>query len=300
MGHGLVLARRLGIILSVLSVLSGLSGCAVEQAALHRVADQLAVQESGTENDPELARDAAAFYLKLSESLLHQTPDHVGLAQSTAAGFTRYAYAFVCQPADELESHDAKAAAALRVRAAKLYRRARDHALKALARHYPDLQQALATHAPVKLSSDHVGLAYWAAASWGGLISLSKDDPETVADLPLAMRLAALAWAVQPDFGQGSLEGLMGTFESVRPGGSARRALAHFDRAIVLADGQQAGALLGKAESYALPHHDRAGFEHLLQQAIALQDAPGSPYALQNEIMRRRARWLLQNADDLF
>jgi hypothetical protein len=29
-----------------------------------------------------------------------------------------------------------------------------------------------------------VALAYWGAAAWGGLISLSKDDPDTVADLP--------------------------------------------------------------------------------------------------------------------
>lgn len=294
------LAGRAGLILLGLTGLSGLSGCALQQVALQRVADQMAVQDGGTENDPELARDAAAFYLKFSESLLRQTPDHAGLAESTAAGFTQYAYAFVSQPADELDSRDARAAAALRVRAAKLYRRARDHALKALEARYPDLRQALADRQPLALSPRHAGLAYWAAASWGGLISLSKDDPDTVADLPLAMRLAALAWAVQPDFGQGSLESLMGTFESARPGGSANRALAHFDRAIQLADGKQAGPLLGKAEHHALPRQDRRLFVQLLQQAIALQDAPDSPHTLQNEVMRRRARWLLQNADDLF
>jgi hypothetical protein len=30
-----------------------------------------------------------------------------------------------------------------------------------------------------------------------------------------------------------------------------------------------------------------------------VQDAPAAP-ALANEVMRRRARWLLDNADDLF
>ena len=35
-------------------------------------------------------------------------------------------------------------------------------------------------------------------------------------------------------------------------------------------------------------------------QAIAVQDSPASPHALANEVMRRRARWLLGNADDLF
>jgi predicted anti-sigma-YlaC factor YlaD len=294
--------RGWGRWLLLLSVLSSLlSGCAVQQTIANRVADQLATQSAGSENDLELAREASAFYLKFSESLLKQTPEHDGLAQAVAAGFTQYAYAFVSQPADELESRDAKAAAALRERAAKLYRRGRDHALTALERHHPTLRQQLGQPtASLTLTPQQVGLAYWAAASWGGLISLSKDDPDTVADLPLAIRLAEIAYAAQPEFGQGSLASLLGTFESARPNGNARKALAYFDQAIALGAGQQAGALVSKAEGHAQPRQDRALFGQLLQQALALRDAPDSPYTLQNEVMRRRARWLLQNADDLF
>lgn len=289
------------LVLPLLSLLLLLSGCAVQQTIANRVADQLATQGSGSENDPELAREASAFYLKFSESLLKQTPEHDGLAQAVAAGFTQYAYAFVSQPADELESRDAKAAAALRERAAKLYRRGRDHALTALERHYPTLRQQLALPAPaIPLMPEHAGLAYWAAASWGGLISLSKDDPDTVADLPLAIRLAETAYAAQPEFGQGSLASLLGTFESARPNGSANKALAYFDQAIALNAGQQAGALVSKAEGYALPRQDRPLFTQLLQQALAIHEPPGSPHTLQNEVMRRRARWLLLNTDDLF
>jgi len=36
------------------------------------------------------------------------------------------------------------------------------------------------------LRPDQVGLAYWAAASWGAAIGLSKDDADTLADLPAA------------------------------------------------------------------------------------------------------------------
>ena len=60
------------------------------------------------------------------------------------------------------------------------------------------------------LRAEQAGLAYWAAASWGGWISLSKDDPDVVADLPLAVRLAQRAWAADPDWGQGSLTSLLG------------------------------------------------------------------------------------------
>lgn len=78
------------------------------------------------------------------------------------------------------------------------------------------------------------------------------------------------------------------------------RALAYFDQSIAQAGGRSAGALVGKAEACALPAGDRVLFKQLLQQALSLEEEAGSPHALQNEVMRRRARWLLEKADDLF
>ncbi len=57
---------------------------------------------------------------------------------------------------------------------------------------------------------------------------------------------------------------------------------------------------VAKAEGIALPAGDKAAFTELLGQALAVKDAPGSPKMLANEVMRRRARWLLDNTDDLF
>ena len=65
----------------------------------------------------ELARDAAPFYLKLSESVLLQQPGHRALAEAVAGGFTRYAYAFIASEAERIEAHDSKQAEALRQRA---------------------------------------------------------------------------------------------------------------------------------------------------------------------------------------
>jgi len=142
-----------------------------------------------------------------------------------------------------------------------------------------------------------VGVAYWAAASWGGYISLSKDDPEAVADLPLAVRLAGLAWQRTPGHGDGALASLMGTFEAARPGGSSTRAAAYFDQAIAAGGGRNAGAYVAKAEGIALPAADRRAFEALLRQAL---DAARAQRDLSNEVVRERAQWLLDSADDLF
>ena len=197
----------------------------------------------------------------------------------------------------------AKAAERLRQRAAKLYQRAQQHALRALEEQKPGFAAALASQQAKdwpKLRKEQAGLAYWAAASWGGRISLSKDEPDVVADLPLAIRLAEQAWAADPDWGDGALTGLLGSFEAGRAGGSMQRALGYFDQSIAQSAGRSAGAYLAKAEGYAQPAGDRAMFEQLLQQALAIKDEAGSPLTLQNEVMRRRARWLLSKTDDLF
>jgi predicted anti-sigma-YlaC factor YlaD len=277
-----------------------LSACSPRQAIMRGVADELASQGQAEEEDLELAREAGAFYLKLSESFLRQTPDHLALAEAVTSGFTQYAYAFVAGPADRIEAADAKAAQKLRERAARLYLRAQRHALAALETATPGftakLGEASADKWPV-LTDAQVGVAYWGAAAWGGYISLSKDNPDVVADLPLAIRLARLAWARQPDYGDGALASLMGSFEVARPGGSRQRAIEYFDQGIAASHGKSAGAYLAKAEGIALPAGDRESFERLLRQAIV---AAGSSRDLRNAVMRERAQWLLDNAPDLF
>ena len=103
--------------------------------------------------------------------------------------------AIVAFDAERVETRDARAAQALRERAARLYMRAQGHAMAALELAQPGFAKALSSERPVvwpRLAPQQVGLAYWAAASWAGFISLSKDHPEVVADLPLVVRLARL------------------------------------------------------------------------------------------------------------
>lgn len=287
---------RLGLIVLLLL----LGACSPRQLLVQGVADALASQGQAPEDDLVLAREASAFYLKLSESVLRQSPGNLKLAEAVAGGFTQYAFAFVATEAERMEGKDVKAAQKLRERAARLYLRAQRHALMALERQTPGFAQALAspdaTNWP-RLRDDEIGVAYWAAASWGGYISLSKDQPEVVADLPQVIRLAHLAWETQPDFGEGALASLMGALEVARAGGSRHQAMAYFDQAIAASAGQSAGAFVAKAEGIALPAGDRSAFEALLQQALAASTLRRD---LQNEVMRERAQWLLDTADDLF
>jgi predicted anti-sigma-YlaC factor YlaD len=288
--------RLLGIAL----VVWGLNACSARHLIIQNMANALAEQGQTAEEDLVLAREASAFYLKLSESLLREVPDNAQLSEAVATGFTQYAYAFVAFEAERLDARDAKAAQALRERAARLYARAQRHAMAALETAQPGFRRALESRRASdwpQLNDTQIGLAYWGAASWGGLISLSKDQPDTVADLPLAVRLAQLAYDKQPTYGQGALAGLMASFEAARPGGSSAVALQYFDQAIALGGQQNAGPLVAKAEGVALPAGERAAFDALLRQALAISAAhPG----LQNAVVRERALWLLATADDLF
>jgi hypothetical protein len=277
-----------------------LCACSPKYLIAQGLANELATQASAPEDDLVLAREASAFYLKLSEALLREVPDNAKLSESVSSGFTQYAYAFVSFEAERIEAKDAKAAHNLRERAARLYLRAQRHAMAALERGQPGFRKALESNNPAdwpQLKSEQVGLAYWAAASWGGFISLSKDQPEAVADLPLAVRLAQWAYAKDAGFGSGSLASLMGSFELARAGGSTAQALKYFDQAIALGQARSAGPLVAKAEGIALPQGDRAAFEALLGQALAIAAAHPD---MQNAVMRERALWLLSNADDLF
>ncbi len=278
-----------------LLLLSLLSGCSTQQWALRAAANALAAQGQSPEDDLQLAREASAFYLKLSESVLREQPGHAPLALAVSSGFTQYAYAFVAFDAERLEAHDAKAAQRGRQRAARLYQRAQQHAMTALQAQRPDLLVALAAGRDPGLAREHVALAHWSATSWAALISLSKDQPERVAELPQVLQLARAADALDPTHADGALASLLGTLEASRPGGSTAEAQRHFERARHAAGGRQAGVFLAEAE--ALASTDRARFETLLRQTLATAQAHRT---LANEVMRERAQWLLDTLDDRF
>jgi predicted anti-sigma-YlaC factor YlaD len=300
-------ARRLLAPVIVAVLLSG-SGCSVKKFAIRKLGD--ALSEAGatyaSDDDPDLIRGALPFSLKLIESLLAQTPDHKGLLLSAAAGFTQYAYAFVQEDADETEDRDPEAAEALRRRARRLYRRARDYGLHYLEVDHPGFGDQVRKDSKGALGGiqreDVPGL-YWTAAAWGSLISLSKDDPDLLADLPVVEALARKALDLQEEYDHGALHEFLISFEGSRSdtmGGSVSRARAHFDRAMELSGGSRAAPLVALSETVSVRNQNRSEFESLLKKALAVDPDARPEWRLANLVMQRRARWLLGREDLLF
>jgi predicted anti-sigma-YlaC factor YlaD len=302
---------RSGFVRSVVPTLAAAllaTGCSVKKIAVNKVGDALA--GSGTtfasDDDPELIKTALPFSLKLMESLLAESPKHQGLLLATANGFTSFSVAFVQQDADEAEKDDYARSESLKHRAKRLFLRARNYGLRGLEVSHPGFTNALRANpeSAVKvMTKKDVPLLYWTAAAWAKAISLSTDDPKLVGDLPMVEALIYRALALDESWNDGAIHGFLIVYEMTRSLPEAEReanARKHFDRAMELTQGRQAGPLVSYAEAVCVPKHDAKQFEALLQQALAI-DADSYPdVRLVNLVMQRRARWLLTQKDELF
>ncbi len=284
-----------------------LSGCSIKKMAINKLGDALSGSGTGfaSDDDPELVKAAVPFSLKLIESLLAESPQHKGMLLAACSGFTQYSFAFVNQDADELEDTDIAAATRMRVRAKRLYLRARGYGLRGLEVKHPGFEQALRKNPKTAVKSatvSDVPLLYWTAAAWGSAISVSKDDPALVSDQIIVEALIDRALELDEDFDRGAIHGVLISYEMARQGVTgdpALRSKKHFDRAMKLSGGKLASPLVSFAESVSVQNQNRAEFQALLDQALAINPDAVPESRLQNLVAQRRARWLLGRVDDL-
>jgi predicted anti-sigma-YlaC factor YlaD len=303
-----VIEKRILFIPLCLLMILTFSSCSLNRFAVNKMGD--ALSGSGTtfasDDNPDLIRAATPFSLKLMESLLAESPEHRGLLLAAASGFTQYGFAFTEQDADEVESDDLKRALELRRDARRLYLRARDYGLRGLETSHEDIRDELyrdPENAVQGLVAEDVPLIYWTAASWGKAISLSKDDPDLIVDLPQMEALIYRALELDEAFDNGAIHGFLIALESSRPGNALdeqEKVRYHFERAVELSRGMQAAPMVTMAENVSVGTQDRQEFTDLLNRALAI-DADAMPeWRLSNLVMQRRAAWLLSRVDDLF
>jgi predicted anti-sigma-YlaC factor YlaD len=299
------LARGRALALVVLLLVA--PACSLRKMAIRSVSGTLATGAAwGSDDDPELVRDAAPFALKTIEGLLAEAPDDRLLLLAAASGFTQYGYAFVACEADFVEEADLPRALALRERAIRLYRRALGYGLRGLDAGHPGFERALRADSSAALAGctrDDVPLLYWTAGAWSLLAAGAKHDAEVTADLPLAAALMNRARELDANFGGGAIHDFFIAYEGDRPaaaGGSEKRARESFELAVAASADRRAAPYVTLAESVSVADQDRAEFDRLLDRALAI-DADAAPeYRLANLIAQRRAAWLRTRVDDLF
>ena len=295
--------RSLAVVLLALTIAPA---CSLKTMAVKTVANTLS--DTGDvftrDEDPELVRDASPFALKLYESLLESVPTHVPLLVATCGSFTQYAYAFI--ETDALVATRREEVAALRDRALKLYLRGRGYCLRALETRFGKGTGEALLRDPVaavaRARREDVPLLYWTAAAWGSAISLGLDRPELAIDFPTVRALADRALALDPVWSRASIPELMITLDSLPEalGGNPDRARQHFKTAVDMQKGLSPGPYVALATGVSVPAQNKAEFERLLKEALAIDPEKDPSNRLVILITQRRARALLDRIDQQF
>jgi predicted anti-sigma-YlaC factor YlaD len=296
-------------LLALAGALAVLPGCAlIKHKAVGMVASTLA--SSGDvftrDDDLELVGQAIPFGLKLYESLLDSAPKNKDLLIAACSNFTQYGVAYLETDAlvlGEARHHDE--VMHLNDRALKLYLRARGYCLRAMEVRFPGIGPKLLRDPAAALAAakkSDVPLLYWTAASWGSAIALALDKPDISIDLPTVRALADRAIALDESWSKGALHEMFISLDSLGEGlgGSPERARAHFKRAVELQAGSSPGPYVALALGISVPAQDRAEFESLLKQALAVDPEKEPSTRLVTLVQQRRARALLDQIETRF
>lgn len=296
-------------VIATLALATLTSGCSVKTYAINMVGNALASGNSvyETDDDLELVGAALPFGLKLTESLLAQSPNHPGLLLTACRGFVLYAYAYVDYPAKLTAEDDLERARALRARARKLYLRGFQYGIRAIERSHPGFGEALLTQPDRAVRAigaaqarRDVPLLYWTAASLGLAISVSPNDAALLARLPEVRALLGRALELDESWGAGALHEFEVTLAGSVPGVLDVASITrHFDRAVELSRGRSAGPYLAYAEAVSIPQQNAAEFRTLIERALAVDVDADPQNKLANMLALRRARWLASRADEL-
>ncbi len=285
---------RSGLVAALLLPLlfGGAAGCS---ALISNVTEGFAGDLSAAilENpDVDVVREGAPAYLILIDGLLRSTPDNATLLSQAATLNAAYAGAFLS---------DGERARAMAAKARALAARAvclgiRD-SCGVVGSPFGDFEQWA-----LGLEKKDVPLAYGLATSWAGWIQANSDDFNAIAELGHVKALIARIADLDEGYEYGGPHLYLGIFEVLLPaalGGRPELGRYHFERAIALSEGRHLLTKVMFADQYARLVFDRPLHDGLLNEVLAADDDLPE-LRLMNAIAKRRARELLDSADDYF
>ena len=288
-------------------LLAATTSCSINKMATKSVANSLTSGPDvfGTDDDPELIREAVPFGLKTMESLLQTLPKHRGLLLGLCRGFTQYGAGFIQPDAQAIEAADYARATVIRERALKLFLRARNYGLRGLELDHKGIAQRLQAQpdpAAGEIKKQELPMLYWTAAAWGSAINLGKDRAELLADLGAVRALMARGLKLDETYDGGAFHEAMILLEALPKdmGGSPERARQHFRRSVELSKGQKASPYVTLAQSVSVLTQNRREFRELLDKALAVDPNLDPSQRLATLIVQQQARDLLKREDDLF
>lgn len=281
------------------------AGCSMSELIADNMAGSLGDMQAAfnREESPKQAREAAPALLAMLDGFIVSSPDNVELLLAAAEMNATAAFAFY-----ELE--DERWARAT-------YRKARRYGLAALQDEDAGLARVLEEGgeedvrralAGLERGDDRIPALFWSAFAWGGLINVSRDDMDAIAELPKVVAVMQRLTEVAPGFFHGGPHLFLAMYYSSRGravGGDPQKGREHFDEVFLLTRQRALLPHVLFAENYcvALGADEPARARALFTKALLyVREAPADIWPeqrLQNEIAKQWAEELLPELDDL-
>ncbi len=297
-------------LISLMSALCLLSTGCIKKIALKKVAGALTAEGSTVftgDDDPQLIADALPFALKTYESLLESLPEDVNLLYATGKAFCMYAYAFIHVPADTISDIRIDEKTEHRLRAKRMYLRAKRYLLRGLEVKHPGITaflEANKTDSALAMTTiEDTALIYWIGASWMGAFTADKFDMKLALDMPKAVSFMNHLLDMHESYGTGAVHDFFISYYGSMPksmGGSEEKARKHFTRSLELSQGASAGPYVSLAASVCVGKQDHKEFTDLLTKALAIDADQYPANRLANIISQRKAQWLIKHIDNYF
>ncbi len=271
-----------------------LTGCSLQKLTIRASGSLLepAFRALMMEDDLPMARTAIESDLKLLDGLLLADPTNGTMLLLAAEGYTSYSLGFV-------EDED-------RLRAIKLYRRAKDYA-----NNWIEIESGISlaeierldefNEAVSKLPAKAIPGVFWMANAWASSLLLSLDDVSSLSQLPKVETMMRFVLERDESFYHGGAHLFFTGYYGIRPkmlGGDPEKASSHIERHLELSGNMFMMGEYLKVKFVALPALNeelaRSGLEKIL--AFDLDLAP--EFRLPNRIAQEKAKHLLANLSD--
>ena len=289
--------RRFGVIsiaspFSIILYSILLTGCSffISSATLE-IAENL-TQTILNNNDLATVEAGAPAYLLMVDGLLHRDPDNEPLLRSAANLYTAYADVFVKNPN----------------RSKKMTDKALDYALRAICVHnsnlcsfrnksFQDFENQIYT-----FRVKDVPVLFTLGSSWAAWIRSHREDWNAVAEIARVEAIMQRIVELDEFYQDGAAHMYLGILASFLPpalGGKLDVGRQHFKRALEISGRKNLMIKVVYASQYARLAFDRDLHNRLLHEVLTAEpDVPG--YALGNTLAQKKARELLDSADDYF
>jgi hypothetical protein len=263
--------------------------------------------------DPGIAESAIPYSIAQSEGLMLVLPTNINLRVNLMRTYGSYGFGFLEDRMEQAEIDDDEARIEhYRSRASMAFSRAKQIGLETLTiEEDGDGGAEAAVRRGIDAwkgylqrfdDDEQTGMIFWTGYAWARYISINKDNPDALADLPFAIACFERAYQLDHTFNTYAPHAAMAGYYARAPaalGGQPDDSRREFEAAINATQRHFLTYLVMEARFYAVMVQDRALFRRLLEEVIAAGDVMPAQ-RLANQLAKRRAQRYLSQIDDLF